>query len=336
MLLWTTGFAQKQNFDITTYLAPDGWAEQKTAGHVSYSRIENGNWAQITVYKSTVSSGNTDTDFDNDWNELVAVNKNITAPVKTAKKTADGWTVMSGTGTWEYNGAKVTSCLTVYSDQQVSVSLVCNYTHQPYYKDYQALLASLSINGEGAQQGAGAKNKSTKSDSTAVTATNSVTGIWVVNEAETRGFTNGHLMYSGGYMRKEYQFKDDGTYIFRQKDWLANNEAIYFVYESGTWKTNGNRLTLSPVKGKAGWWYKDKVTNDVNKWGKYQKAAPYKTQKVDYTFEIKADDGYGSVVILHSSQATERDGGRFNDPPYRFAYVQRKEALIDNPPGFTF
>lgn len=35
-------------------------------------------------------------------------------------------------------------------------------------------------------------------------------------------------------------------------------------------------------------------------------------------------------------KATERDDGRMNKPPYRFVYVQRKEPLIDNPPGFPF
>lgn len=331
LLQWGNSFAQNQVFDIATYTIPNGWAEQKTEGHDSYSRIENGNWAQITIYKSTASCGNTNADFDNDWNELVAAGKDISTPEKTAPQNLNGWTVISGSGTWEYNGANVTSRLTVYSNEKISISLLCNYTTPFFLKDYQNLLTSLILKAD-VQPASDEKNR----DSVAVTNTNSITGIWIVNEAETRGFTNGHLMYSGGYMRKEYQLKDDGTYIFRQKDWLANNDAIYFVYESGTWAINGNQLTITPKKGKAGWWNKDKKTNDVNKWGAFQKAGNYKLQEATYTLQIKLDPNYSNAIILNSGKPTERDGGQFNSPPFRFVYVQRKESLIDNPPSWTF
>ncbi len=328
--------AQKQSFDIVSYTAPEGWAETPGNSNVSYSRIENGNWAQIVIYKSTESAGNIDADFDNDWNELVAVNKTISSPQKTKPQPQDDWMVMSGSGTWQYNGVHVTSRLTVYSNSKVSISLLCNFTATIYLKDYQTVLASILLHPGNAQLNSDTKNNSSNAGSSVATNKNSVVGIWVVNQAETRGFTNGHLMYSGGYMRKEYQLKEDGSYIFREKNWLANNETIYFVYESGTWTMEGNKLTISPKKGKAGWWNKDKVTNDVNKWGNYQKTAAYKTQTTEYTVEIKIDPNYSNSIILNCSKATERDGGQLNNGPYRFVYVQRKELLIDNPPDFKF
>lgn len=328
-------YSQQRSYDIVSYTAPNSWTETLGNGNVSYSRIENGNWAQITIYKSTASTGNIDADFDKDWNELVVVNKNISSPQKTKPQPKDDWAAMSGSGTWQYNGVNVTSQLTVYSNSKVCISILCNFTTNLYLKDYQTVLASVFINPGNAQL-----NLDTippqNGGSFAVTNKNSVVGIWIVNQAETRGFSNGHLMYSGGYMRKEYQIKEDGTYIFREKNWLANNEIIYFVYESGTWTMDGNKLTITPKKGKAGWWHKDKITNDVNKWGNYQKAAAYKIQSADYIFEIKAESNYNSSIILNCSKATERDGGQLNNSSYRFVYVQRKESLIDNPPGFKF
>lgn len=328
--------AQKQNFDIAIYAIPNGWTEQKTEGHVSYSRTDKGNWAQITIYKSTVSAGTIDADFDKDWGELVAVNNNISSPQKTKSKSAAGWTVMSGSGTWQYNGANVTSLLTVYSNNQVYISVLCNTTATPYLKDYQTLLASFILNAEDVHINFGEKNNSPNGSSPAVANNNSVVGLWIVNEAETRGFMNGHLMYTGGYMRTEYQLQEDGTYIFRMKNWLAGNESIYFVYESGTWTVNENQLTITPKKGKAGWWNKDKVTNNVNKWGSFQKAAGYKLQTVIYSVNIKEDPNYSNSIILGTSKPTERDGGQFNKPPYRFVYVYKDKSLIDNPPDFKF
>lgn len=328
--------AQKQSFDIASYAIPAGWAEQKTEGHVSYSRIDSGNWVQITIYKSTASAGSADTDFDKDWMELVAVNKNISNPEKTAPQAINGWTVMSGSGTWQYNGASVISLLTVYSNGQVCISVLCNTTSGSYLKNYQTFLASFILNAEDVQTTAGIKNNSKNPASSATANNNSIAGLWIFNQAESSGFVNGYRMYTGGYIRKEYQLNKDGTYTFRIKTWLAGNETIYFVYESGRWTVNGNQLSLTPDKGKAGWWNKDKITNNVNKWGAFIKAAEYKLQTVTYSFEIKEDTNYSNSIILNTGKPTERDGGQFNNPPYRFVYVHKDKSLIDNPPGFKF
>ncbi|MBK0383463.1 hypothetical protein I5M32_10880 [Pedobacter sp. SD-b] len=326
--------AQQKTYNIVTYTAPNGWTEKAGKGNISYSNIDGGTWAQIVIYKSMASSGNIAADFDKDWNELVAANKTISLPEKTSPKTTEGWMVISGSGTWSYNGAKVTSQLTVYSNGQVSISVLCNSTNKSFLNDYQALLSSMVLNAEKAQLGSDTKNKAEVDGLPAAIHDNSIVGIWIVNQAESNGFINGHLMYTGGYMRKEYQFNDDGTYVFSEKNWLAVKETIYFVYETGTWVMNGNQLTITPKKGEAGWWLKDKVTNDVNKWGIFQEASNYKLQTATYMLEIKIDPNYSNSIILNSKKATQRDGGQLNNPPYRFVYVQRKETLIDNPPGF--
>jgi hypothetical protein len=336
LMLSVFSYPQKKAYDIVSYTSPNSWTENSGNGHVSYSRSENGNWAQIIIYKSSASAGTIDTDFDNDWRELVAINKTISLPQKTKPQTKDNWSVVSGSATWEYNRHDVTSVLTIYSNSQVYISVICNSTDKAFLKDYQEMLASLVLKPGNEQLTSGKINGSQNGDSSAVMNNPSVVGIWVVNQAETRGFTNGHLMYSGGYMRKEYQIKIDGTYMFREKKWLANNHAIYFVYESGTWKMVGNKLTITPKRAKAGWWDKDKITNDVNKWGNYQKAAAYKLQAADYTVEIKADPNYSDAIILNCSKATERDGDQSGNASYRFVYVRRNELLIDNPPGVKF
>lgn len=328
--------AQQKTYDIITYTSPDDWTEKAGESNISYSRIDGSGWAQIAIYQHRTSDRNINTDFDKDWNELVAANKAISSPEKTTPQTVEGWMVISGSGTWEYNGANVKSQLTVYSNGQVAISLLCNSTTKSFLNDYQALLSSVALNAGNASLSSNTKNKAEVDGSPAAINDNSIVGVWIVNQAESGGFMNGHLMYTGGYMRKEYQLKDDGTYVFREKNWLAVKETIYFVYESGTWAMNGNQLTITPKKGKAGWWLKDKVTNDVNKWGIFQKAADYKLQAATYNVEIKTDPNYSNSIILNSARATERDGGQLNNPPYRFVYVQRKETLIDNPPGWKF
>lgn len=338
VLSCANSFGQKQTFDIATYTTPNGWTEKQEEDKISYSRIDAGSWAQIAIYKSTASTGNIDADFDKDWNELAAVNKSISAPQKTKTATHGRWTVMSGSGTWQYNGANVSSILTVYSNKQVCISVLCNATAATFLKDYQTLIASLTLHSENVQAISGTQNNSENGDSAAVVHANGIAGLWVVNLAESRGFVNGHLMYTGGYTRKEYQLSEDGTYTFRIKVWLASSETIYFVYESGNWTVSGNQLTITPKKGKGGWWNKDKVTNNVDKWGSFQKDAGYKLQTITYRFEIKEDSNYGNSIVLYSNKPTERDGGQFNEAPYRFSYTFRQSGkpYIDNPPGWKF
>jgi len=324
-------FARQKTFDIIRYSPPGNWAENQGNSNISYSRIEGGAWAQIAIYAHRNSEGNIQADFDKDWNELVATGRNISSPEKTDPQPESGCSVMSGSGVWQYNGSTVTSVLTVYSNNKICVAILCNSTATSLLKEYQTLKGTIDIdagdiNTDNIQQSTG-NNGQTANSSTVV-------GLWVINQPETNGFINGHRLYTGGYLRKEYQLQQDGTYIFRVKNWSVNNEAIYFVCESGTWKVNGNQLTLTPKKGKAGWWNKDKPGNDVKKWGAFKKSAEYKLQVVTYSYEIKEDPNYGNSIVLNTGKPTERDGGQFNSGPYRFAYTSAKEAYIDNPPGF--
>ena len=334
LLLMTAifSFGQQKTFDITSYTPPTDWTEKQGEGNISYSRIDGGSWAQIGIYTHRSSVGDIQADFDKDWNELVASGKTISTPERNEPKSDGGWSDMSGSGVWQYNGSNVASVLTVYSNNTVCVAVLCNSTAMPYLKEYQALIGTIDIDA-GAAVNTEQSQEGTVNSGQDATAT-SVVGLWVINQRESSGFVNGYRMYTGGYMRKEYQVNADGTYIFREKNWLTANDDIYFVDESGTWNVNGSEVTFKPGKAKAGWWNKDKVTNDVNKWGSFKKAAQYKLQSVTYSFEIKVDTNYGNSIVLNTAKPTERDGGQFNSGPYRFVYTSAKDAYIDNPPGF--
>ncbi|HRF24487.1 MAG TPA: hypothetical protein PLR98_10005, partial [Chitinophagaceae bacterium] len=144
----------------------------------------------------------------------------------------------------------------------------------------------------------------------------------------------GMPQYTAGYLRKEYQFNANGTYTFRNKQWLTKAADITFLYETGSYTVNGNQLTIIPANGKGGFWAK---TNSSKEWGKLKKYTDYKLEKTTYTFEIINDPTYGNGIILKPGKPTNRDGGKFNAPndPYEFRYSFRnKESLIDNPPGF--
>ncbi len=321
-------FAQQKNFDIISYTPPKDWTETLGEGNISYSRIDGGSWAQIAIYAHRNSEGDIQTDFDKDWNELVATGKSISSPEKTEPKSEGGWSVMSGSGVWKYNGSNVASMLTVYSNNKVCVAVLCNSTAMPYLKDYQAMISTLDID-------AGSANTQQPATGNTQSADNSIVGLWTNYILETTGYSmNGGPQYTAGYLRKEYNFYADSTYLFRNKQWLVKAPNIVFQYETGTYTVNGNQLTLSPNTGKGGFWKKTKSTKE---WGSLIKSSTYNLEKTTYTFEIIIDKTYGNSIVLKSSKPTQRDGGQFNAPndPFEFHYRFRElESSIDNPPGF--
>ncbi len=328
-----SGFAQKQTFDVVSYTAPKNWTEQKGEDNISYSKIDGSSWAQIAIYQHRNSEGDIQTDFDKEWNELVAANKTISSPEKTEPQTAEGWTVMSGSGVWQYNGANVATMLTVYSNNSVCISVLCNATAKPYLKDYQTLIGSLDLDASKATETSSTENNSASANTNGV----SLTGLWIQYRGEDAGYANGFRMTTGGYFRKEYLLKEDGTYIFRMKNWSAHQDNIYFVYETGTYTVNGSQLTISPKQGKAGWW--KKYGNITDKWGSYLKADnDYKPEKTTYPFYTQHPENRNDMLlILTNPNATKRDGTiDINDGTTKkwvYGWGGTK-SLIDNPPGF--
>lgn len=142
--IWASpAIAQTETYDLVSYTAPNGWQRESSATYVKYTRIDGGSWAQIAVYKSTPTTGSSDSDFDAEWNALVSRPfKAGRATEKTRAGEADGWTVTNGGGTWQFEGSNVLSLLTSYSGHGVRVSILCNATAQPYLRDCQRFVAS--------------------------------------------------------------------------------------------------------------------------------------------------------------------------------------------------
>lgn len=257
-------YAQKQTFDIVSYNAPPGWTTKQEGTYISYSRIDGGSWAQIALYQHRNSDGSTQTDFDKEWNDLVATGKTISSPEKTEPQTADGWTVISGSGVWQYNGTNVASVLTVYSNNQVCVSVLCNATAQPYLKDYQALLGSLDLNADSVSSNAEMPVSASSEETTQPANTNNSPLAGKIWEGSSSEKFNGSGMNTGGFFTKQYQFNADGTYRF--VDVLASHytDTKTLNHKTGTWSVGVNQLTIKPSNGQNEEWSKAEKTTNGN------------------------------------------------------------------------
>jgi hypothetical protein len=314
--------AQKKSYDIVSYTSPDNWKEEITDSYISYSKIDGGSWAQIAIYKSTVSKGSIEEDSQNEWNAVVLALHPVENEEKGQAQTAEGWSVVSRSGVWKYNGTNIGTILTTFSNGITCVSILCNATAQPYLKDYQKFISTVTLNA----------GKGISRSTNTISANNSIAGLWEHNVSERSGYI------SGGYFRKEYTFNTDGTYEYRAKNWSVFAKDILFVRETGNYTVNGNQLTIVPKKGAGQWWSKAASGKSEGSWGSYQKAADFKTEKTVYTFEIKQLSGMDKPTLtLISNKPTEREGrqNNNNNALQEFNYTRNTsgKSIIDNPPG---
>lgn len=328
-----TVVAQKKMFDIVSYVAPSAWKEELTDSYISYSKTSNGSWGQMAVYKSTSSKGDIESDLDKEWEAVVLSLRAVGSETKTPSAVVNGWTVASKSGIWKYNGADVATILTVFSNGSKCISLLCNATAESYLKEFVQVTQSIELP-------ATPKNSTGNPQSpiAATGNTSSVVGLWGSYNNETSGYINGMPMTTGGYFRKEYVFYEDGTYLYKAKDWSSFVKEIRIAFETGTYKITGDQLTLTPAKAKIEFWGKASNGRTVG-WGNRIKTVTPKLEKVTYSLEIKYLSGMErSYLYLRSGKATERDGSQSNqaNAPHEFSYGKRdkkEEMMIDLPPG---
>ncbi|MCG2613729.1 hypothetical protein LZZ85_05535 [Terrimonas sp. NA20] len=325
--------AQKKTFDIVSYTAPLAWTEEVQESYVAYSKRSGDLWGQAAIYKSTASKGDIDSDMQKEWEAVVISLRAVEKEEKTAPKTFNGWTVMSKSGTWKYNGADVATILIVFSNGKTCVSLLCNATAESYLKEFVQMTQSVELT---AQSITATGDPAPVSNNQ--TGAGSLIGLWGTDNNETSGYMNGMPETTGGYFRKEYEFYKDGTYLYRAKDWSNFAKEIRFAFETGTYKLTGDQLTLTPVQGKTEWWSKAS-DGRTSGWGRRIRTGAFKPEKVSYTMEIRYLSGMErSCLYLKSGKPTERDGasGAQVNALQEFSYGNRdksEESLIDIPPG---
>ncbi len=121
------GLAQKQTYDLATYIPPKSWTKQTAGNNIYYTHIDNNkkSWCMIGIYKSATGKGNVNADFDSEWNLLIAGEYPITAgPQKERPTQSGGWSYLSGGGIAKFNGADMAVILKVASNYNTCISFV--------------------------------------------------------------------------------------------------------------------------------------------------------------------------------------------------------------------
>jgi len=147
-LLSLQTFSQTETFDIASYTPPKDWKKDAKQGVVNYTNANEttGRFCIITIYASTVSTGDPDKDFKIDWKELVVTPFKAEAnPETETQTTEDGWKVVTSAAAVKVDGTDVYILLTVVSGFGKTVSIRCSMNDQSYVTDIDALFATMEF-----------------------------------------------------------------------------------------------------------------------------------------------------------------------------------------------
>ncbi|HEY6900410.1 MAG TPA: lipocalin family protein [Puia sp.] len=328
-------FAQKETFDVVSYVLPKGWKKEvKENGVQIYTGNEKtGEYSMGLIIKSTSAEGPASKNFVALWEKLVKGTVTVSGePVMAAPSKGKGWEIVSGQANYTDGGNKgVVTLVTATGGGKVAAVVLMANTDK-YQSELQGFLGSLEMS-EVAAAGSGGGLSSGAAGPVDIS---SVVGIWESNMLETSGmrFANGSPMLTAGYFRKAYTFRPDGTYQFLEKDFSVYSKNIFFAYETGTWAIDGNQLTVTPGSGKNESWSKS-ASGGTKEWGSLLETTVRKLEKVSYTFEFRYFSGMKETdLLLKYEKSTERDGSQGSNGAWYYKPASAPgQSIIDAPPG---
>ena len=140
--------AQKQTFDIATYIPPKAWEKQASTNAIQFSKEDKatGTYCLITLYKSIPGKSGSKENFDMAWaslvKEMVTVSK---APEMQPSATENSWEVQSGYAPFESDGNKGIALLVTSTSFEKMVNIIILTNTDAYQDDVTAFLESIEL-----------------------------------------------------------------------------------------------------------------------------------------------------------------------------------------------
>ena len=203
--------AQKQTFDVASFNIPEGWKQEDkgNAFQLSITDQERGVYALAILTASAASTATAKENFNSQWNNLKGTVKIIGEPIMETPEKSNGWEIVSGSAYFTEAADEGLVTLASATGHGRTLSLVLMTNTKQFQDGLVTLLNSFELGKPSASQVnlPSAENRSNPS---------ALIGLWIFYNTESSGLnSNGFPMLTGGYMRREYLFKADGTYVFR-------------------------------------------------------------------------------------------------------------------------
>lgn len=299
LLLWglcgisVLSIAQTETFDITTFIPPKDWKKEIFANSaIKYTSSKGNSYCILGIYQSTASKGTIEIDFNEEWQELVVKKLNPdTISNKQKAEARNGYANMIGLATFTFEGAKSMTMLSVYSGYGIRTSILVLTNNEAYLDELEGFAASISLKKPSTNETTAWKDPVSSSS----------LGLTQVAWKQTRNHKDGLGNYAG-YSTNTYEFRSNNTYKFSRVDFQSYTPKYYLEDEEGTYKINGDKITLTALKS----YYhthQRQPTDPIIKSGKLN------LQAVQYVFQIANINGTQTILLSPvDGKETRRDG----------------------------
>lgn len=136
----------RETFDLASFQPMKGWKKDIRSNVVSYTKSGTTGYCVIAIYKNTEGSDRVETDFEQDWQELVAGRFTVTAAPQSETGTrTDGWKSKAGAaGIHDGNGAAM-ALLSTFSLSGRKLSVLVLMSQESYLGEVDKFLSSLQL-----------------------------------------------------------------------------------------------------------------------------------------------------------------------------------------------
>jgi hypothetical protein len=153
-----------------------------------------------------------------------------------------------------------------------------------------------------------------------------ITGTWFTTSSISNNITH-------SYIKKQYTFNSDGTYTFYKKTFDISYTFLLLTRENGTYKIEGDQITLSPLNSVTEKWNKK---DRADQWGELISSEKGKLEKTTYQFSKQYFSGIQEWnLVLKTDTETHRDGKYSSNSTFPNSYLYSippsKDYLIELP-----
>ena len=264
-IITANSFAQKEVFGLVKYNAPKGWKKELGQGMVMYTVVDKKDktWCQLGIYKSGVSKGSLEKDFNADWKELICDTYKITDTAIGAETTeAGGWKMKTGSGKFTFNNKPAAAMLITFSGYDKSISIVAVTGNERYLRDIQDLIASIELTKPSAGNLTGNNQTATVAQSGfAFSSTNFDDGWTSVIKEDwvevTKRDMKVYLLYALPYSESNFS----GTGLMQRDYYWDNYVSKYFNIQTKQYQDDGEVIGgLKPLYVEG--WATDRQTGE--------------------------------------------------------------------------
>lgn len=307
----------KDSVDNISFKIPASWTVNRQQTYTELTLKTPNGFCQVGIYQQQPSSGSLQASFNKEWKELMmAFFEGPATPLPQAKKIKNGNAL--------YYGAQVknkANQLPYYSELYVFdcginvQSIIVNYgakKHaQIFDSSWQSLITAVKKQSNGSSS---VTNSNSQSSPTPVNIP--FAGKWAKSSSSPWGLDPGTVSTNAGYIKCQYDFKSDGTYIMRGESY-ANAQKWTLLNESGTFKINGQQIIITPAKS---------TLQVVNRERKVLQAKPADMSKRTYTWQMHYFEGLqDNQLVLTPAKDYFQDGGFGGNSAFPNSYLYSQQ-----------